>query len=220
MPFQGQAVPILVGVASWSFTSWQKQKYERKQQELNQITEQIRNFYGPLSGNRLVYNSSYVCVTQCKHVSMHEWLEAAQLLRDAQRIVKWRSFYLKTLHPLDVEAVKLIKDNTHLYYQNETPQCFDEFVRTVSGQVFKMKEWENQMGALEKATEMSEIDYLVGTNIVLHDYEHPDSLTNHVSDVLQKLRERKQELEDGLSDNSAKWGTLAALLSVFANYAS
>ena len=51
MPFQGQAVPILVGVASWSFTSWQKQKYERKQQELNQITEQIRNFYGPLSGN-------------------------------------------------------------------------------------------------------------------------------------------------------------------------
>ena len=78
MPFQGQAVPILVGVASWSFTSWQKQKYERKQQELNQITEQIRNFYGPLSGNRLVYNSSYVCVTQCKHVSMYEWLEAAQ----------------------------------------------------------------------------------------------------------------------------------------------
>ena len=104
-----------------------------------------------------------------------------------------------------------------------------------------MKEWENQMGALEKAAEMSEIDYLVETNIVLHDYEHPDSLTNHVSDVLTKLREvsiistvcsssdatwndfnfqRKQELEDGLSDNSAKWGTLAALLGVFANYAS
>ena len=66
-----------------------------------------------------------------------------------------------------------------------------------------MKEWENQMGALEKATEMSEIDYLVETNIVLHDYEHPDSLTNHVphraltigltvmnvSAVLTKLRE-------------------------------
>ena len=52
-----------------------------------------------------------------------------------------------------------------------------------------MKEWENQMGALEKATEMSQIDYLVETNIVLHDYEHPDSLTNHVSDVLTKLRE-------------------------------
>ena len=32
--------------------------------------------------------------------------------------------------------------------------------------------------------------------------------------------QRKQELEDGLSDNSAKWGTLAALLGVFANYAS
>ena len=45
------------------------------------------------------------------------------------------------------------------------------------------------MGALEKATEMSQIDYLVETNIVLHDYEHPDSLTNHVSDVLTKLRE-------------------------------
>ena len=91
MPFQGQAVPILVGVASWSFTSWQKQKYERKQQELNQITEQIRNFYGPLSGNRLVYNSSYVCVTQCKHVSMYEWLEAAQ-----ENILKW--FYLFLSH--------------------------------------------------------------------------------------------------------------------------
>ena len=45
------------------------------------------------------------------------------------------------------------------------------------------------MGGLEKATEMSEIDYLVETNIVLHDYEHPDSLTNHVSEVLTKLRE-------------------------------
>jgi len=52
-----------------------------------------------------------------------------------------------------------------------------------------MKEWENQMGGLEKAAEMSEIDYLVETNIVLHDYEHPDSLTNHVSEVLTKLRE-------------------------------
>ena len=45
------------------------------------------------------------------------FLKVEKLLRDAQRIVKWRSFYLKTLHPLDVEAVKLIKENTHLYYQ-------------------------------------------------------------------------------------------------------
>ena len=45
----------------------------------------------------------------------------SKLLRDAQRIVKWRSFYLKTLHPLDVEAVKLIKENTHLYYQVSKP---------------------------------------------------------------------------------------------------
>ena len=59
----------------------------------------------------------------------------------------------------------------------------------MSGQVFKMKEWENQMGGLEKAAEMSEVDYLVETNIVLHDYEHPESLTNHGTSTLLKLRE-------------------------------
>ena len=48
---------------------------------------------------------------------LKKFSKVEKLLRDAQRIVKWRSFYLKTLHPLDVEAVKLIKENTHLYYQ-------------------------------------------------------------------------------------------------------
>ena len=52
-----------------------------------------------------------------KHITLHEWLEAAQLLKDSERILKWRSFYLQTLHPLDIEAVRLIKENAHLFYQ-------------------------------------------------------------------------------------------------------
>ena len=117
MPFQGQAVPLMVGVASWSLAAWHQQRYQRKQQELNHLTSQIQNFYGPLYGNRLVYNSSYVCVTRCKHITLEEWLEAAQLLRDGERIIKWRSFYLETLHPLDIQAVRMIQQNAHLFYQ-------------------------------------------------------------------------------------------------------
>ena len=97
--------------------AWQQQKYQRKQAELAHLTSQIQNFYGPLYGNRLVYNSSYVCVTRCKHISLEEWLEAAQLLRDGARIIKWRSFYLQTLHPLDIQAVKMIQANVHLFHQ-------------------------------------------------------------------------------------------------------
>ena len=64
----------------------------------------------------LVYNSSYVCVTQNEHVSLHDWLAAAEKFQDARRIHKWRSFYIKTLHPLDAEAVALIKNNAHLFH--------------------------------------------------------------------------------------------------------
>ena len=88
--------PILVGVASSSLFIMALI-----------LTEQIRNFYGPLSGNRLVYNSSYVCVTQCKHVSMYEWLEAAQ------EIIFNSFFALFCQHPHIQTSGNLIKHNLY-----------------------------------------------------------------------------------------------------------
>ena len=38
--------------------------------------------------------------------------------------------------------------------------------------------------------------------------------------IISNYFKRKQELEEGLSDNSAKWGTLAVLLGIFSNYAN
>jgi len=53
MVFQGQTGPILIGVVSWTFTTMQKHNFEKRQAELNNISEQIRVLYGPLHGNRL-----------------------------------------------------------------------------------------------------------------------------------------------------------------------
>ena len=99
-----------------------------------------------------------------------------------------------------------------------------------------MKEWENQLGQLEKASEMTEDDFQVESNIVLYENakNDPRSFTRHVEETLNELRavsfvliidywknfQRKQEIEEGMQDNSAKWGTLATIAAIFANYAS
>ena len=53
-----------------------------------------------------------------------------------------------------------------------------------------MREWENQMGTLESAAEMSKSDYLVSTNIVDFDSDSDTAnLTKHIDEILVLLRQ-------------------------------
>ena len=63
-------------------------------------------------------------------------------------------------------------------------------MKHVSGQVFRMKEWENQLGQLEKASEMTEDDFQVQSNIVFYENakNDPRSFTRHVEETLNELR--------------------------------
>ena len=76
-------------------------------------------------------------------------------------------------------------------FQNKTPPEFEEFVKHVSGQVFRMKEWQNQVGKLEKVGEMTDDDYLMESNIIHYDNakNDPMSFTKHVEQTLNELRQ-------------------------------
>ena len=53
-----------------------------------------------------------------------------------------------------------------------------------------MKEWENQLGQLEKASEMTEDDFQVQSNIVIYENakNDPRAFTRHVEETLNELR--------------------------------
>ena len=63
----------------------------------------------------LVYKASYAAI--CKKRDLKDWLKEAQDTKNADMIRQWRKFHLDVLHPLDLAAVRLIKDNSHLYHQ-------------------------------------------------------------------------------------------------------
>ena len=69
---------------------------------------EVSNFY-------LVYKASYAAI--CKKRDLKDWLKEAQDTKNADMIRQWRKFHLDVLHPLDLAAVRLIKDNSHLYHQ-------------------------------------------------------------------------------------------------------
>jgi len=161
---KGQSGPILVGVVSWTFATLQKHQFDTRQAEVASIAEKIRVLYGPLRGNRLVYRSSYAAITQDE--PLHQWLRKAEEMKNKEAIISWRKFHVSTLHPLDLEAVKLIKNNSHLIHKNCNPVEFEKFITRVSGNVYQMETWTNDMGRLEKADQMDENDFLMENNLI------------------------------------------------------
>jgi len=227
MVFQGQTGPLLIGVVSWTFATLQKHNFERKQAELQSISEKIRVLYGPLHGNRVVYKASYAAI--CKKRDLKDWLKEAQDTKNADMIRQWRKFHLDVLHPLDLAAVRLIKDNSHLYHQNCVPEELFAFIEHVSGNVYQMDCWKNQLGSLESKEQMSPEDYLVENNLIGFDCKKVNSssygecgnceVTQYVIATLTELRERKSAIEEGLTADTSLWGSFAAICAIFANYA-
>ena len=72
-----------------------------------------------------MYKASYAAI--CKKRDLKDWLKEAQDTKNAAMIRQWRKFHLDVLHPLDLAAVRLIKDNSHLYHQESHGK---PFVRT------------------------------------------------------------------------------------------
>ena len=54
-----------------------------------------------------------------------------------------------------------------------------------------MKEWQNQVGKLENVAEMTDDDYLMGSNVIHYDSARNDpmSFTKHVQQTLTELHE-------------------------------
>ena len=56
-------------------------------------------------------------------------------------IRQWRKFHLDVLHPLDLAAVRLIKDNSHLYHQAGHKKPFVRTTLTKSYREKNIKEY-------------------------------------------------------------------------------
>ena len=51
-------------------------------------------------------------------------------------------------------------------FKNCNPVEFEKFITRVSGNVYQMETWTNDMGRLEKADQMDENDFLVENNLI------------------------------------------------------
>jgi len=114
--------------------------------------------------------------------------------------------------------------------KNCNPVEFEKFITRVSGNVYQMETWTNDMGRLEKADQMDENDFLVENNLIGFRCKRNNSsdpfgdcgncaLSSYIDGVLDELQNRKNELEGHLQSHSSIWGSLVAIFAIFASYA-
>ncbi|XP_076808430.1 uncharacterized protein LOC143451615 [Clavelina lepadiformis] len=183
---------IVIGAVSWVVTLHFDRKHAKMDVQLEHVSRQIRDLYGPLYGNRLIQEKTYMAVMG-EHGGLKNYLRKAQETKDADMIRRWRSFVWNVLYPLDKQAESLICKNAHLIANSEFPEAFDHFLTHLARLQFVMERWKNEDGVLESVKEFTEEDFLEkynasgerGIKEVLH----------HVTEKYKELREIQKKLK-------------------------
>jgi len=190
---------VLIGIASWFVDSGINRRNKKLKLELRIINEKLKHLYGPLYGNRLVRMTAFKAAIG-DHVGVEDYLKIAEETKDAEMIKNWRNYVIKVLLPLDQKAEELILNQAHLVANNgKFPEEFENFLQTFSHFKFIIQSWKTSNGKWEKATEFSDEDYLVESNISGEDNMQ---MFNHVKRRYNKLSARQQKLSlDGSDDH-------------------
>ena len=86
--------------------------------------------YGPLYGNRLLYQAGIDAVKNFHQVeSIEDLVKEICAHRNAEGLEDWRGFYKRRLKKLDEKALDVIRNNSHLIHDDESRRILRAYLR-------------------------------------------------------------------------------------------
>ncbi|XP_066275223.1 uncharacterized protein [Branchiostoma lanceolatum] len=202
-----QAISIAVGIGTLLYQNEKSKDLELRRNKLKYVNNQLSQLYGPLYGNRLANQMSYKEALQ-GHDNLVKFLqEAEKKWRDPETtdegvrmLTRWRKFLLYIMHPLDLKAEEIIRDNAHLLENSgvET-ELFVKFVFHVNYEKLIVANWQEKGGVIGNKEVVEEGDFSRESNGGKSDDETFQMLAHvvvHVKQTYKKLEERKKYLEE------------------------
>ena len=92
------------------------------------IDEKLKNLYGPLYGNRLLFQSALDAVVKKHDKSIEALIKEICEKRDAEGLEDWRGYYKRCLAVLDQKALDIIQANSHLIHDDESRDVLRDFL--------------------------------------------------------------------------------------------
>ncbi|CAH1239079.1 Hypp5705 [Branchiostoma lanceolatum] len=203
MPFQ--AISIAVGIGTLLYQNQKSEELELRRNNLAYVNNQLSKLYGPLYGNRLANQKSYKEGLLGRENLVKYLQEAERKWRDpetrdegVQLLTRWRKFLFYVMHPLDLKAEEIIRDNAHLFeYGVEEAELFVKFVVHVNHEKLIVANWHEKGEVIGNKEEFEEGDFSRERNGGKSDgktFQMFVQLVRHVKETYEKLVERKRSL--------------------------
>ncbi|CAH1256946.1 Hypp1759 [Branchiostoma lanceolatum] len=200
-----QAISIAVGIGTLLYKTQKSEEMELRRNNLKYVNNQLSQLYGPLYGNRLANQQSYNEALQ-GHDNLVKFLEDAEKKwRDPETtdegvrmLTRWRKFLFYVMHPLDLKAEEIIRDNAHLLENGvEEAELFVKFVFHVNYEKLIVANWQEKGEVIGNREIVEEGDFSRERNGGKSDDETFQMLAHVVRDVketYEKLVQRKRSL--------------------------
>ena len=94
------------------------------------IDDKVKHLYGPLYGNRLLYQAGIDAVKNFHQVEpIEDLVKQICADRNAEGLEDWRGFYKRRLKKLDEKALDVIRNNSHLIHDDESRRILRAYLR-------------------------------------------------------------------------------------------
>ncbi|XP_078670314.1 uncharacterized protein LOC144910762 [Branchiostoma floridae x Branchiostoma belcheri] len=195
----------------------QNKKISALRNNLSFVNDQLAKLYGPLYGNRLashkIFEEAIGELVDRETEGLVDYLIKARWIwekntTEGQRLLnRWRTFLYYVIHPLDLKAEEIIRDNAHLY-EDGCPDVFRDFIVHVNHQKFVVARWKkSERGEkLDMDVEFSENDFSRDNNAGNSTYRLFWTLEEHVTESYEKLVKRKRRLMRLIKESTGNGG--------------
>ncbi|KAI8490278.1 hypothetical protein Bbelb_320160 [Branchiostoma belcheri] len=200
-----QAISIGVGIGTLLYQTRKNKELELRRNNLEYVNSQLSQLYGPLYGNRLANQRSYKEVLQGHdnlvkflRVAERKWRNPETGEEGVRLLTRWRKFLFYVMHPLDLKAEEIIRDNAHLFEHGvEEAVLFRKFVFHVNYQKMIVANWQEKGEVLGNKEVFEEKDFSRENNAGKSDeqtFKMLVQVVDHVKKTYEKLVERKKSL--------------------------
>lgn len=140
---------LLVAMLGYFLQHLYDLRLQRRQDQLERVNQQLRNFYGPLYAIISVTKDCYSWFLKRNSPTRGSDTKAVTALRrvikekpDGKAARRYRAWMREILMPLNVRASELLIDNADLFDASTMPKFFLDMVTHVECSKLVMKQWE------------------------------------------------------------------------------
>lgn len=189
------------------YTNVREQTLEDFNSRKKSIDEKLKNLYGPLYGNRLLFQSALDAVVKKHDKSIEALIKEICEKRDAEGLEDWRGYYKRCLAVLDQKALDIIQANSHLIHDDESRDVLRDFLEggfLFQSQLLVTNDW-NSASRQKYSTEIwregdkwdtkhdyDEMDWVAdNNNYQFHDHEqlciHVREMNRYLTSIRNKI---------------------------------